>query len=129
MKGNGTVQREDAFDDEPAVLVVAGECDAGDTELLEQVLAAVRAGDGRVVIDMIDATFADSSVVRALVAGYQEATEKGGWLRLAYTHHMIGRIIEICGLEELLPQYPSVQAAVNGHVHSDHAGTAADRGR
>lgn len=114
---------------EPSVLVVAGEADAGDVELLEQVLAAVRNGDGRVVVDMIDATFADSSVVRALVAGYQEAAERGGWLRLAYTHHMIGRIIEICGLEELLPQYPSVQAAVNGHAHTEHPGSALDRGR
>ncbi|MGQ0465360.1 MAG: STAS domain-containing protein [Sporichthyaceae bacterium] len=114
---------------DPSVLVVAGEADAGDTELLEQVLAAVRNGDGRVVVDMIDATFADSSVVRALVAGYQEAAGRGGWLRLAYTHHMIGRIIEICGLEELLPQYPSVQAAVNGHAHTYHPSSAADRGR
>lgn len=120
---------DDTVCDEPAVLVVAGEADAGDTQLLEQVLAAVRSGDGRVVVDMIDATFADSSVVRALVAGYQEAAGRGGWLRLAYTHHMIGRVIEICGLEELLPPYPSVHAAVNGHAHLEHSSTTANRGR
>lgn len=120
---------DDTAGSEPSVLVVAGEADAGDTELLEQVLAAVRNGDGRVVVDMIDATFADSSVVRALVAGFREAAGHGGWLRLAYTHHMIGRIIEICGLEELLPQYPSVRAAVDGHAHSEHSSTTADRGR
>lgn len=121
--------RDETAGDGPVVLVVAGEADAGDTELLEQVLAAVHCGDGRVVVDMIDATFADSSVVRALVAGYQEAAGRGGWLRLAYTHHMIGRVIEICGLEELLPQYASVQAAVSGHAHIERSRVAGDRGR
>jgi anti-anti-sigma factor len=123
------LQENKTADDGLRVLVIAGEYDAGDTDLREQILAAVAEGDGRVVVDMIDVTFADSSVVRALVAGCQAAEERGGWLRLAYTHHMLRRVIDICGLEELLPQYPSVQAAVNGHVHSDHTGTTAERGR
>lgn len=123
MHQNGVV------DDGLRVLVIAGEYDAGDIDLRDRVLAAVAEGDGRVVVDMIDVTFADSSVVRALVAGFQAADERGGWLRLAYTHHMVRRVIEICGLEELLPQYPSVQAAVSGHVLSDHTSATAERGR
>jgi len=111
------------------VLVLRGEYDAGNEDLADRVLAAVRAGNGCLVVDMVDTTFADSSVIRALVAGWDLATESGGWLRVAYTHYMIGRVIEICGLQDLLPQYPSVQAAITGHVHHDHPRAAAERGR
>jgi stage II sporulation protein AA (anti-sigma F factor antagonist) len=111
------------------VLVLRGEYDAGNEDLMERVLAAVRAGQGRLVVDMVDTTFADSSVVRALVAGWDAATEQGGWLRVVYTHYMIGRVIEICGLQDLLPQYPSVQAAIAGHVHTEHPRAAVERGR
>ena len=35
-----------------------------------------------------------------------------GWVRVVYTHHVIRRVIEICGLIDLLPQYTTLDAAL-----------------
>jgi len=106
----------DARPGNPVVVVADGELDIAD-ESLQKVLLDL-ATDGRgVVVDMLNVTFIDSSVARALVLAYREAEDRGGWLRLVYTHHLIRRVIEICGLAEHLPQYTSVEAAVRG-VHS-----------
>lgn len=109
----------DVIDDDPAqpvVVVASGELDIAD-ESLQKILGDL-AGDSRgIVVDLLNVTFIDSSVVRALVLAYREARDSGGWLRVVYTHHLIRRVIEICGLAEVLRQYTSVEAAVRG-VHS-----------
>jgi len=53
--------------------------------------------------------------VRALVTAHGAAARRQGWIRLVYTHHVIRRVIEICGLAEKLPQFGSVAAAARGH--------------
>jgi anti-anti-sigma factor len=109
----------------PLVVVAEGELDVAD-ESLQKLLLDLVTDDRGLVVDLLNVTFIDSSVVRALVLAHREASERGGWLRVVYTHHLIRRVIEICGLAELLPQYTSVEAAVRG-VHStvrqpDHDG-------
>jgi len=101
----------------PVVVVAKGELDIAD-ESLQKVLVDLAAEGRGLVVDLLHVTFIDSSVVRALVLAYREANERGGWLRVVYTHHVVRRVIEICGLAELLPQYTSVEAAVRG-VHSN----------
>jgi len=106
----------DAGPAQPVVVVGNGELDIAN-ESLEKVLLDL-ATDGRgIVVDLLNVSFIDSSVVRALALAYRGTKERGGWLRVVYTHHVIRRVIEICGLAELLPQYTSVEAAVRG-VHS-----------
>ncbi len=46
-------------------------------------------------------------------------SERGGWVRIVYTHHLIKRVIEICGLTEVFPQYPTVAAAISRTPHLD----------
>lgn len=99
----------------PPVATLTGEWDAADERLEDILLGQVRSGDGRLVVDMLNVSFIDSSVVRALVAAYVEANARGGWVRLVYTHHVVRRVIEICGLADLLPQFGAVDAAARGH--------------
>jgi anti-sigma B factor antagonist len=101
---------------QPAVVVAHGELDIAD-DALRRTLVALASDGQDVVVDLLNVTFIDSSVVRALLLAHREVTERGRWLRVVYTHHLIRRVIEICGLTELLPQYTSVEAAVRG-VHS-----------
>lgn len=106
----------DVIDTDPAlpvVVVAKGELDIAD-ESLQRVLVDLAPDSRGIVVDLLNVTFIDSSVVRALALAYRDATDRGGWLRVVYTHHMIRRVLEICGLAELLPQYTSVEAATRG---------------
>ncbi len=97
----------------PIVVVVDGELDASDGAWSSELQAAVAAGQSRVVVDMLGVSFIDSSVVRRLVEAYRALDT--GWLRVVYTHHLIRRVIAICGLADALPQYTSVEAALRGN--------------
>lgn len=111
---------------EPAVVVVeiSGELDAADTTLDSELQALLDRSESHIVVDLTNVTFIDSSVVRALVVAHRTVTKRGGWVRVAYTHHLIGRVIEICGLREVFPQYPSVTSAVRGMTTTHgHRGT------
>ncbi|SHG57321.1 anti-anti-sigma factor [Jatrophihabitans endophyticus] len=99
--------------DDPIVVVVDGELDASDLDWTDELRATLDAGHRRVVVDMLAVSFIDSSVVRALVSAYRVVAEEG-WLRVVYTHHLIRRVITICGLADALPQYPTVEAALRG---------------
>jgi anti-anti-sigma factor len=107
------VEIDDAGGD-PAVVHASGELDLADDSLARTLLELIDGGRHRVVVDLLEVTFIDSSVVQALVVGYREASKHGGWLRVVYTRHLIGRVLEICGLAELLPQFTTVEAAVRG---------------
>ena len=94
------------------VVAVSGELDIANDELAVRLAAAVDGGAQHVVVDLLNVTFIDSSVVRSLVLAHRTLLQRGGWLRLVYTHHLIGRVLEICGLDSLLPRYTSVEAAM-----------------
>ena len=98
-------------DDVPVVLTLSGELDAADPGWADELQEALRAGQRQVVVDLRNVTFIDSSVIRALVLAGKKVPQDG-WLRLVYTHHLIRRVIDICGLSEAFPQFTTLDAAV-----------------
>ncbi len=113
----------------PPVVEMTGEWDVADERLEHILIAPLQAGDGRLVVDMLKVSFIDSSVVRALVAAHREAAGREGWVRLVYTHHVIRKVIEICGLTEVLPQFGSVEAAARGQKIHCFENLAVEDGR
>jgi len=111
---------------DPGVVVaqISGELDAADDKLHAQLGSLLAGSDSNLVVDLTNVTFIDSSVVRALVVAHRTVTDRGGWVRVVYTHHLIGRVIEICGLDDVFPQYASVESAVRGstatHAHGSN---------
>ena len=60
------------------VVVVTGEIDMATAPMLERELAsAIAAGDGAVVLDLLDVTFFDSSGLRVAVVAHRELGEQG----------------------------------------------------
>lgn len=106
-----SVQGRERVEAEPSVVRFSGELDAGDPQFAPDLLAEVRLGSDRVIVDMLNVSFIDSSVVRGLVLAHREVTESGGWLRVVYTHHLVRRVIEMCGLADVFPQYLTLEAA------------------
>lgn len=121
-----TVQRPPTVAEDPRVIALSGELDAGDPGFAEELLGQIYGSD-RVVVDLMNVSFIDSSVVRALVLARRATTESDGWLRLVYTHHLIRRVIDMCGLAEVLPQYPSVEAARRGVISQPPHSEAVER--
>jgi len=93
------------------VVSMSGELDSSDPSWADELEAALARGERAIVIDLLDVSFIDSSVVQSLVAAHR-AVGAEGWVRVVFTHHLIKRVIEICGLTEIFPQYTTVDAAL-----------------
>jgi anti-anti-sigma factor len=105
-----TVQDQTSVASEPMVFSYSGEIDAGD-DCVGDILGGIEVGAERIIVDFVNVTFIDSSVIRTLVRAHRRATDVGGWVRVVYTHHVVRRVIEMCGLSEIFPQYATVEAA------------------
>ncbi len=103
--------REPVADPVTAVVALDGELDASDTSWVEDIDSALDEGAENLVLDLRNVTFIDSSVIQALILAHRRVGD-AGWVRLVYTHHLIGRVIDICGLAETFPQFTTVEAAV-----------------
>ena len=96
------------------VIAVEGEHDLSNISHLEVALNGVFATGTSIVLDLSDATFIDSSVIHTLLAAHQRAQATPGeqLAIVAPEHSFAGRVIELTGLQPLLPIYPTKPAAL-----------------
>ena len=73
-------------------------------ELESKVLEAIREGGRRVVVDLRELTFMDSTGVRTIVAAHQTAEESGSELAVVRPPRdsSVARVIEISGIGDAL---------------------------
>ncbi|HVL05848.1 MAG TPA: STAS domain-containing protein [Acidimicrobiales bacterium] len=93
------------------IVEVDGELDVYTASLLHARLGALAVRHPGVVIDLSGVPFLDASGLGVLVEGLSRARAGGGTLRLAGPSRL-ARLLEIAGLEAVLPMYPSAEAAV-----------------
>jgi anti-sigma B factor antagonist len=94
-----------------AVITMPAEIDAATAdEARRALLAAVSSGAPILVIDMSRTTFCDSAGLKAIIAAHTQATKAGTQLRLVAT--AVLRIITIVGIDQLIPVYPTLEAAL-----------------
>jgi anti-anti-sigma factor len=101
-------------------LALAGELDLSTAaSLCVRLDAARRAPRSRVLIDLTDLEFCDSSGLRALLHAAREIVASAGRLALVLESGdgPVGRLLAVCGLEEHLP------------VHRSHSDALAALGR
>lgn len=75
----------------------------------------VAAGNARVVIDMSELTFVDSSGLGALVGGLKSARTAGGDLRIAAVPDAVRTVLRLTNLDRVLRDYPTPETAFDGH--------------
>jgi anti-sigma B factor antagonist len=98
-----------------AVLAAAGEVDVYTAPDLDGALSdALADGRARVVVDLSDVTFLDSTGLGVLVKGLKGAREAGGWLHLVVTSERIRKIFDITGLDAAMPMFDTVDDALAG---------------
>ncbi|WP_435260567.1 STAS domain-containing protein [Streptomyces sp. 1222.5] len=98
--------------DDATVVAVAGEIDHNTAGPLIQALDLGELGaPPRVVIDMRDVTFMDSSGINVLLTAYRDLTPTG-WLRLAGAQNSVMRTVELVGVDMVIPCYPTLTDAL-----------------
>ncbi|MFF5030259.1 STAS domain-containing protein [Streptomyces collinus] len=95
------------------VLAPAGEVDHHTGDTLRDALAARDMARPRIVVDLRQVTFMDSSGINILLAAHLDATATdGGWLRLADVQPNVMRTLDIVGIPHIIPCHPSLQEAL-----------------
>jgi stage II sporulation protein AA (anti-sigma F factor antagonist) len=68
----------------------------------------------RTVADLTGVTFMDSSGINLLIAAHRAAHEAQGRLRVAGARQSVLRVIELVGVDALIPCSPTVRQALAG---------------
>lgn len=103
----------------PVTVTASGELDVARSELTAAIDEALAGGAARIVVNLLDVSFIDSSVLQVLVLAHREVSRRNGWIRLVYTNHLIARVIDMTGLAEILPQYGTIDSALSGRTVGD----------
>jgi anti-sigma B factor antagonist len=107
------VQLEDAGPD-LVILVVGGEVDFEvSPQLKARLMRAIKSGGRRLVLDLSDVTFIDSTAIGVLAGTVEKLDEAGGGsLSIVSTHEKVIQIFEITGLDNLATVHASREEAL-----------------
>jgi stage II sporulation protein AA (anti-sigma F factor antagonist) len=94
------------------VLTVTGEIDHHTGDQLRRALDVTGTARPRIVIDMRQVTFMDSTGINILIAAYQALTGAGGWLRLSGATDSVLYVLHIVGVDEIIECHPTLDEAL-----------------
>ncbi|MFD7796212.1 STAS domain-containing protein [Streptomyces sp. NPDC059759] len=94
------------------VLTLGGEIDADTAGGFREALCVDETATSRTVLDFGAVTFMDSSGVNVLVAAFQNARAAGGWVRMAALRAPVRQVIDIVGLDTVIPCYRTLSEAL-----------------
>jgi len=99
--------------DDTAVIAVAGELDmATAPELQTHVTELLEAGRNRLIFDLGETSFCDSTGLSVFVRAKNSCDDAGGVVQLAAPQRGVRRILEVSGLIEVLPTFDTVDDAI-----------------
>ncbi|SDM65664.1 STAS domain-containing protein [Allokutzneria albata] len=95
------------------VLSLAGEVDVSrQDELYDELSTALRSDSAKVVLDLSQVSYIDSSGLSAIAVANREAHEVGAVFRVAGSCGFVSRLLRTTGLDTVLDLHPTVGAAV-----------------
>ncbi|MFH8336473.1 STAS domain-containing protein [Streptomyces sp. AM6-12] len=94
------------------VVTLVGEIDHHTAGTLRQALDITASGAFRIVADMRQVTFMDSSGINILISAHHAATTAGGWLRLAAPTAAVLRTLHIVGIDQVIDCLPTLPDAL-----------------
>jgi anti-sigma B factor antagonist len=105
---------DEAIDDEVHVIKGGGEIDLhAAPEFRERLHELIDAGERRLVIDISEATFIDSTAVGVLMGGLKRLGSVGGSLAVVCDDENVLKIFEIMGVDWLIPIRRSRDEAIS----------------
>src|SRR3978361_2112457 len=108
---------EHPIDSERHVLAVRGEIDLFTAPELKQVLAeSIEAGGVRLLVDLTETTFLDSTALGVLIGAVKRLRSRDGALAIVNVDENISKTFEITGLDQIFTILPSREAAVGARA-------------
>jgi anti-sigma B factor antagonist len=105
--------REDSPDTGTFVIAVEGEADMSTAvKFNESFFSAARSGVRRVVADLSDVNFIDTTMLNALVVGHRRMVRDHGSFAVVCSGPLITRVLEITGLGQILDVFGSREDAL-----------------
>ncbi|HEV7654390.1 MAG TPA: STAS domain-containing protein [Mycobacteriales bacterium] len=96
------------------VLSVSGEVDIHTSPMLRLALADLTGPERRLIVDLGDVQFLDSSGLGALVEGLNRAKDMDGDLSLVCPAGPMLKLLRITGLDQVFVLYATIEDAVTG---------------
>ncbi len=94
-------------------MVLQGEIDIYSAPQFKEVLVnGIEDGAKRVIVDLTEVTFIDSTALGVLVSGAKRVRPRNGTLDIVCSDENIIRIFEITGLDRIFGIYPSRSEAL-----------------
>lgn len=99
--------------DSVAILDVTGELDIYTSPKLRSAIQDLLAGGtARVVVNLANTSYLDSTALSVLTSALKQARDAGGTVVLVYTQPQVEKIFTITGLHEVFPVYRTESEAV-----------------
>ncbi|SCL35614.1 anti-anti-sigma factor [Micromonospora nigra] len=84
-------------------LCLTGELDLSTVPQLDAVIDRLTAaGERKLLVDLSELTFCDSTGIAAFVRGDNRVADDGGWLRITGATGRVDRVLQVTGLAEVL---------------------------
>ena len=100
-------------DDDTHVVAVAGEIDLFTApEFKQRMSELIDAGRSRLVVDLSETTFIDSSSLGVLIGAHRRLKLRGGALLVVCENEAIAKTFKITGLDGVFTIAPTVEAAL-----------------
>jgi anti-sigma B factor antagonist len=109
-----SVSAEDDGEKSYVLVALAGQADVNACEQLRQVLLAEAGRRTRVVVDVSGVDFMDSSCTQVLLGASRLLDEQGGLLELVSPRRVVARMLQLAGVDEMIPVYRTVAEALAG---------------
>jgi anti-sigma B factor antagonist len=101
--------------DDTHVVAVTGEIDLFSApEFKQHISAAIDGGVTRVVVDLTETTFIDSSSLGVLIGAHRRLKLRGGGLTVVCRQEAIVKTFRITGLDGVFTLVPTLEDALNG---------------
>ncbi|MBY8877298.1 STAS domain-containing protein [Actinacidiphila acidipaludis] len=98
--------------DDITVVSPAGEIDYSSGSRLREALTVAEDRPPRVVLDLSHVAFMDSNGITILLLTHKALGEAGGWLRIAGCTSPVARVVQLVGLDTVIPCFPCRQDAL-----------------
>ena len=106
-------EREVRWSGRHAVVTLPAEIDAANCSVVEALLDAVAAQSPEVMtLDLTATVFCDSAGVHALAHAHGLAATCGGELRLALGDSPVARLVQLIGINKIVPVYSDVEQSL-----------------